>query len=321
VAPVPELTRPRPDVQPVGQPGVDLGTIRLALVVGGLVLALVAGFGVGRLTGPTAGPGASGAPGLSLADHTHPPGTAPHDGTGAASAVEVGGLSLSAAGYTLAPVGAAWIAGKRQTLRFRVLGADRKPVTTYAVVHDKPMHVILVRRDLSGYQHLHPTMAPDGTWSIPVTLPAPGLWRMYADFSAIDAAGRQTAATLGSDLVVPGTYRPRPLPAPSRQATAGGYTITYEGTAQIGSTQPLVFRVFRAGSPVTQLEPYLGAYGHLVALRDGDLAYLHVHPEPELAGGGVKFWLAAPGPGRYRLFFDFQVGGAVRTAEFTLTVS
>jgi hypothetical protein len=318
---MPELTRPRPDLQPAARPEVDRGTIRLALVMGGLVLALVAGFGVGRLTGPTAGPGATGTLGAAAA-HTHAPGTAPHDHAGGAATqpTEAGGLSLSAGGYTLAPIGTAWIAGRPQALRFRILGRDEKPVTSFAVVHDKQMHVILVRRDLSGYQHLHPTMSPDGTWSIPVALPEPGVWRMYADFAAVDAAGRQSGVTLGTDLVVPGDYRPRPLPAPGRQATAGGYTVTYEGTAQVGSTQPLLFRVFQAGSPVTRLEPYLGTYGHLVALRDGDLAYLHVHPEPQLAGGAVKFWLAAPGPGRYRLFFDFQVGGSVQTAEFTLTV-
>jgi hypothetical protein len=294
---MPELTRSRPDVQLVDRPGVDRGTVRLALVMGGLVLALVAGFGVGRLTGSTADPGTTGAPGMAA--HAHPPGTAPHDHAGTAGGpAEVGGLSLSASGYTLAPIGTAWIAGERRALRFRILGSDRRPVTSYAVVHDKQMHLVVVRRDLSGYQHLHPTMAPDGTWSVPLTLPTPGVWRMYADFSAVDTAGRQTAVTLGADLVVPGDYQPSALPAPSRQTGAGDHTVTYQGTPQIGSTQPLVFRVFRDGSPVTDLEPYLGAYGHLVAVRDGDLAYLHVHPEPELADGGVKFWLAAPGPGR-----------------------
>ena len=68
------------------------------------------------------------------------------------------------------------------------------------------------------------------------------------------------------------------------------------------------------------VEPYLGAYGHLVVLREGDLGYVHVHPEPELAGGAVKFWLAAPSPGRYRTFFDFQVAGQVHTAEFTMAI-
>ncbi|HEX7745729.1 MAG TPA: hypothetical protein VF462_10760, partial [Micromonosporaceae bacterium] len=260
------------------------------------------------------------------ANHTHPPGTAPHDhsagaaarsGTGGAAAI--GGLSLSAEGYTLAPVSTTWTAGQSQALRYRILGPDNQPVTSFAVVHERPMHLVVVRRDLSGYRHLHPVMAADGTWTVPLRLPAPGVWRAYADF-AVAADGRRSAMTLGTDLVVAGDYRPRPLPAPAREAGADGLTVAYEGTPQIGATQPLLFRVYRGGSPVPDLQPYLGAYGHLVALRDGDLGYLHVHPEPQLAGGAVKFWLAAPGPGRYRLFFDVQVGGAVHTAEFTVSV-
>ncbi|MEV5447693.1 hypothetical protein AB0N23_35035, partial [Streptomyces sp. NPDC052644] len=74
-----------------------------------------------------------------------------------------------------------------------------------------------------------------------------------------------------------------------------------------------------AGRPAA-LERYLGAYGHLVALRDGDLGYLHVHPGPGPATDTVTFWLTAPGPGSYRIYLDFQVAGVVRTAEFTLTV-
>ena len=77
--------------------------------------------------------------------------------------------------------------------------------------------------------------------------------------------------------------------------------------------------VTRSGRPA-RLEPYLGAYGHLVVLREGDLGYVHVHPETELVDGKVKFWLAAPRPGRYRMFFDFQVAGQVHTAAWTAVV-
>src|SRR5699024_680787 len=74
------------------------------------------------------------------------------------------------------------------------------------------------------------------------------------------------------------------------------------------------------GEPVTELEPYLGAFGHLVALRQGDLAYLHVHPHGEAPQAGetsgpqVPFEATAPTPGRYLLFFDCQVDGQVYTA-------
>ena len=78
----------------------------------------------------------------------------------------------------------------------------------------------------------------------------------------------------------------------------------------------------RDGAPVTDLQPYLAAYGHLVALRDGDLAYLHVHPAGAPgdgvtpAGPGITFYATIPSAGDYGLFLDFQHDGVVRTAAF-----
>lgn len=308
-------------VEPAEAAVPDRNTIRLALTVGGLVLALLAGFGLGRMeTGSAPAPAAG-----TDTGHTHPPEPDPHEhfaGTANPGAGgDPGGLAVSAAGYTLVPTTTTLTADRAEDFRFQVRRADRRVVTGFASVHEKPLHMIVVRRDLGGYQHLHPTMAPDGTWRVPLTLPSPGVWRAYADFTVLDGAARPVPLTLGVDLVAAGRYAPRPLPPAAREATVDGFTVTYAGTPQVGATQPLLFRVFAGGNPVSGLEPYLGAYGHLVALRDGDLGYLHVHPETELAAGrAVKFWLAAPSAGRYRLYFDFQVAGTVRTAEFTLTV-
>jgi len=293
-------------------------TPRLAAVVGGLLLALIAGFALGRaVTAPV-----TSTAGGSWVDHAHPAGTAPHTyGAGPTGPDSVGGLSLSAAGYTLVPLDTALPADRNEEFRFRVVGADRRPVTAFQVVHDRPMHVIVARRDVSGYQHLHPEMAADGTWSVPLRLPEPGIWRAYTDFTVLDPIGAPIALTLGVDLVVEGGYAPTPLPAPATQVSVAGYTVSVEGAPGLGAVAPLLFRVSRAGRPVTDLERYLGAYGHLVALRDGDLGYLHAHPEDRLAGDAAKFWLAAPSPGRYRLFLDFQVAGAVHTAAFTFIVA
>ncbi|MGK5742949.1 hypothetical protein [Micromonospora sp. URMC 103] len=296
----------------------DRSTLRLALAVGGLVLAVLLGFGLGRLNSG----GAATAVGLETTDHTHPPGTAPHDhgavADGSAS-TDAGGLAISAAGYTLAPLTTGFTAGRAEPFRFQIRDAQRRPVTRFAVVHDKPLHLIVVRRDLTGFQHLHPTMAPDGTWSVPLTLPQPGTWRAYADFTTVADTGAQTALTLGVDLTVPGRYDPRPLPAAATSTTVGGFTVEYAGTPQAGATVALTFRITADGA-TAPVERYLGAYGHLVALREGDLGYLHVHPESQLVDGAVRFSLTTPGPGRYRLYLDFQVAGVVRTAEFTVTV-
>ncbi|MFG1677218.1 hypothetical protein [Micromonospora sp. NPDC049282] len=320
-----------------GPVAVDRETLRLALVVGGLVLAVLLGFGLGRLNPPAnpvrsvpagsapAGSVPAGGAAAAGGDHSHAPGTGAHSHDGVTVTQGGGdgatGLSISSAGYTLVPSGRELTAGRAGELRFQIRDDKRRAVTRFAVVHDKPMHVIVVRRDLTGYLHLHPTMSADGTWSVPLTPSDPGAWRMYADFTAVADDGRQVAAVLGADLAVPGGYVPRPLPAPARAATVDGFTAAYTGTPEAGRSAPLRFRVTGADGSAAPLEPYLGAYGHLVALREGDLGYLHVHPEPVRDGDAVTFWLTAPGPGRYRMFLDFQVGGVVRTASFTLTVA
>ncbi|HWH00346.1 MAG TPA: hypothetical protein VNV66_13700 [Pilimelia sp.] len=306
----------------------DRAAVRLVGFAFGLVLALAAGFGVGRIAGPqasTVGPPAAPTATAGDAAHHDPPGAAPHvhgaapAGGAPADGGLPGGLAISAAGYRLVPERTDFPAGRAQALRFQVRGPDGAPVTAFATVHERPLHLVVVRRDLTGYRHLHPTMAADGTWSVPLTLPAAGVWRAYADFTAESPAGR-TAVTLGMDLTVTGAYRPRPLPGPATGAMVDGFLVARAGRAQPGVSQPVLFRVTRDGRPAT-LQPYLGAPGHLVVLREGDLGYVHVHPDAGSGGGGdgvVRFWLAVPSAGRYRAFFEFQVDGVVRTAEFTV---
>jgi hypothetical protein len=302
---------------------IDRVPVRLTLFACGLVLALAAGFGAGQLAGPATNATAGEAGHTRQDEDAHEGSDDGHNHGGTPSVrTDVGGLAVSAGGYTLVPESTTFPAAGASELRFRIDGPDRRPVTDFAIAHDKPLHLIVVRRDLTGYQHLHPTVAPDGTWRVPLTLARPGSWRAYADFAAVGANGAQTPVTLGVDLTVSGDYQPAPLPAVARESTVEGLSATYEGPPQGGACTPLLFRVYGPdGSPVTDLERYLGAYGHLVVLREGDLGYVHVHPEEELSGGAVKFWLAAPNPGRYRMFFDFQRGGTVHTAEYTLAVS
>ncbi|WP_433052608.1 hypothetical protein [Dactylosporangium sp. CS-033363] len=279
-------------------------------VAAGLVAALLLGFGIARATAPQSTPAA-----------TADPNTIPSHSHGGAVIGDLGGFSLSAGGFTLVPSEPpTFTANVQRTFAFRILGADGKPVTKFVPNHDKLMHFIVVRHDLSGFQHLHPEMAPDGTWSIPLTLGSPGIWRLYSDFVTLDPAGQQVPLALSIDATVAGDYTPQKMSDPGRSVAVDGFTVTYEGTPRVNATAPISFRVFQNGSPVTDLERYLAAYGHLVVIRDGDLGYLHVHPEDQLVGGAVKFWLSAPSPGRYRMYFEFQKSGAVHRAEFTLDV-
>ncbi|WP_433825738.1 hypothetical protein ACQP2E_26940 [Actinoplanes sp. CA-015351] len=189
--------------------------------------------------------------------------------------------------------------------RFQILDPGGTPVTTYTRAHDKDLHLIVVRGDLSNYQHVHPALSPDGTWHIPLRTRNPGQYRLFADFQT---AGHEL--TLGVDVPAPGDYQPTELPHPERTAEVAGYQVTMQGDFQQGD---LTFTVTKDGRTVTT-EPYLGARGHLIALRQGDLAYLHVHPtDPQ----SLAFHAEVPSAGVYRLYLDFQHDGKVHTAEFT----
>ncbi len=103
-----------------------------------------------------------------------------------------------------------------------------------------------------------------------------------------------------------------------------GYDVELQRPAvlEAGEEAQLTFRVTRDGRPVTGLEPYLGAYGHLVALHAPDLAYSHVHPDGEdRSAGALTFDTELDEPGTHRLFLQFQIDGRVHTAAFTQTVS
>lgn len=231
-----------------------------------------------------------------------------------------GGLMVSQNGYTLDALEPVRAATKSAEVRFRILGPDGSPVRDYTQTHGKDLHLIAVRRDLAGYQHVHPRLDDTGTWTATLDLSRPGEYRLFADFQA---AAADEATTLGTDLSVSGAYTPQQLPPAQRTATVGDYTVTLDGRLVAGEDSKLTLTVMKDGRPVDDLEPYLEAYGHLVALRDGDLAYLHVHPAGSPGDGTtepgpqITFYASVPSTGDYRLFLDFKHQGQVRTAEFT----
>jgi hypothetical protein len=280
-----------------------------------ILLAVVgAAVGIGRVVGPVDPDGPAG----------HATDAADTDtGESASDATAIPkGLMVSQGGYTFQLARTTASPGTSVPVSFTIEGPDGRPVTDYTVEHEEDLHLIAVRRDFTGFQHVHPEMAPDGTWTTALDL-TPGAWRLFADFQAAGAE----AVTLGNDLAVSGQFQPAAPAANSTTATVDGYTVTLDGDLAAGADAKLTLNVTRNGEPVTDLEPYLGAYGHLVALRAGDLAYLHVHPEgtPDDGvtepGPQVGFSVKVPSSGRYHLFLDFKHQGVVRTAAFTVTGS
>ncbi len=279
----------------------------------GVAVAFLLAYAVGSQVGPLGEP----AEAAGHADGGHSDGGDAAAGGDEAAALP-GGLMVSEGGYTLALKDPVSQAGRGREISFVIEGPDG-PVTAYDVEHEKRLHFIAVRRDFSGFQHVHPKLSEDGTWTTDLDL-TPGQWRVFADFKPTGGE----ALTLGSDLSVPGRMDFVALGKTTRTATVDGYTVELTGDLLAGEHSMLKLRVSRDGRPVTDLQPYLGAYGHLVALRGGDLAYLHVHPDGEPGDGKtepgpeVEFGAEVPSGGTYHLYLDFKHDGVVRTAQFQL---
>ncbi|SDY90385.1 hypothetical protein SAMN05444365_10477 [Micromonospora pattaloongensis] len=292
--------------------------VKLGAYAGGLALVFAAAFAAGGVIDPIATPAPGGAHGATPEEGAAHPGAA--DPAGGHVPAAPAGLAVAERGYALTPAATTVPAGDRVPFTFTITAPDGAPVRDFTVSHEKELHLIVVRRDLTGFQHVHPARDAAGTWSVPLDLSAAGTYRVFADFTP---AALGDGLTLGTDIAVAGGFTPAPLPAPAATAIVQGYEVRMEGTPQAGRESELTFTVRRDGREVTDLQPYLGAYGHLVSLRDGDLAYLHTHPGQEAHAGEpggpqVRFTTTFPTGGAYRLFLDFRHGGVVRTAEFTV---
>jgi hypothetical protein len=285
-----------------------------AAKLAGFATALAVLFGAGAAAGglidadPPGGSASAGPAGHGMGGS--------ESGDAMAPASMVRGLSVADSGARLVVEDAELRRGRTEQLRFRIVDDRGRAVRDFDVEHTKRMHLIVARRDLGTFQHLHPEMGADGTWTTPLRLADAGSYRVFADFSRDG-----TPITLAGDLRVDGDAALEPLPAPATTAKSdGGYDVRLDsGASSAGRESELRFTVTKDARPV-EVEPYLGADGHLVALRDGDLAFLHVHPTDHGERGSIGFESTFPTTGRYRLFLQFKHEGRVQTVAFTQEV-
>jgi hypothetical protein len=210
-------------------------------------------------------------------------------------------------------------AGQPAALRLIIHDAKGEMQKEFAVVHDQKVHLIVVREGLDQFAHLHPEVDGAGNMKVSYTFPAGGKYHLFADHQPTG----KTAQVARADLQVGGDApTAQPLVANVPGTLSSGDEIAAEVTVEKGRDVTVTFRLREAGKPVTDVEPYMGARGHLVVLSADAKEYVHAHPEDgaKASGDQVSFGVHFPGPGLYKGWGQFKRGGKVHTIPFVTKV-
>jgi hypothetical protein len=228
-------------------------------------------------------------------------------------------------------------AGKSATLSFTPkTKRNESEAVALDVQHEKKLHLIIVSKDLSYFDHVHPEYQASGSYDITV-LP------QGKDYSTT-AFRNETKFEKGGDYIlfadyvpngsthqldrfeinVAGTpYEPKKFTAPKTVSTADGYEVSLVpngGKFVSKGTMHIAGIIKKDGKEIAadQLENYLGAKAHVVMISENTKDYLHVHPE--VIAGRLDLQTEFGKPGIFRGWLQFQKGGTVHTADFVLNV-
>jgi hypothetical protein len=221
----------------------------------------------------------------------------------------------------LVPTPTTVTAGQPTTLAFtpRQVGNEATPVPL-AVVHEKKIHLIIVSKDLGQFYHEHPEYTAQGDYKVKYTFPKGGEYVLFQDYTPTGAGhqlGRQPLTVKGP------AYTPVKFKNDDMQWEQGGYqaTLSFDKDLKVGQLLGMKINISKGGQPVTDLENYLGALGHVVVISEDTEQYLHVHPNEQAdKGPNIGFNTNFEKPGLYRVFLQFNHGGKIHTGDFTINV-
>jgi hypothetical protein len=210
--------------------------------------------------------------------------------------------------------------GQSARLTFRpTLKGNTQAQVPLDEVHTKKIHLIVASSDLSWYDHIHPEFQADGSYVVDETFPSGGEFILFADYTPSGGGNQVQRFTVKAT----GTSKP-PATFDRQNLTtqSDGYAVTLKpaaGKFLTNNNNHIGVEVTEKGAPVTQFENVMGAKGHLVIISGDGQHYLHVHPDEVNGVLDLHTWFDHPGI--YRAFYQFQTGGKLRTAAFTLDVT
>jgi hypothetical protein len=207
-------------------------------------------------------------------------------------------------------------AGQSMALTIRVIDpATGKPVQRFEIVHEKLMHLFLVNENLEFFVHDHPQPQQDGSFTISLKIPFGGMYRLLADFYPSGSVPQLAVNTFyAAGEAQPAHLEPSVAPAKAANLTA---------ELRLEPEQPLAgleTRLFFHLDPADGLEPYLGAWAHMLAASSDLIDLIHLHPFLADGGATVQFNVIFPRPGLFRVWTQFQRRGLVNTVTHTIPV-
>jgi hypothetical protein len=210
-------------------------------------------------------------------------------------------------------------------------------VLAFTEVHQKRFHLFVVSQDMTFFEHIHPEQDDSGTWAIDITLPKPGYYKVLSDFVPFGGSAQFLARPLVTagytgDLVDDGAALVPDASASQRQGPLTA-TVAYDPPNLVPALHShLTFRLTKGETtdPVTDLQPYLGAFGHILIVSEDLVHFVHSHPidipppdsdfDTIRGGPEVVFEALIPQPGRYRAWAQFRHEDTVYTFPFTFEV-
>ena len=211
-------------------------------------------------------------------------------------------------------------AGRELQLAFRTTDPKtRKPVKRFEVVHEKLFHLFIVSHDLEYFAHVHPEPQPDGSFLLRTTLPKPGTYRLLADYYPTGGVPQLTPTTISTE-----GYTSPLVPAELKQDLSPQHGENLEAELTTDPLQPIAGKktlLFFKLKPADGLEPYIGAWAHMLAVSNDLIDMIHTHPSIADGGPNVQFDLYFPREATYRIWVQFQRLGKVNTVVFTVPVS
>jgi uncharacterized membrane protein len=202
------------------------------------------------------------------------------------------------------------------------------------IVHEHPMHLIIVSADLSDYDHVHPIPQPDGSLQLSYTFPHPGQYLLYADITPTGqraqvfrlplSVGPRDELLADPPDLTPSPSLAKPLP---EDPTMTAQLIFQPRTPEAGVETHFLFRLTKNGLPVNDLEPFMGAMAHCIIISEDTQTFMHCHPEQLIsptpdarAGPDIPFGTIFPKPGLYKIWGQFRRAEKQITIDFTVDV-